>query len=39
MAKVRHHVVNELELYRRDVFSRTISYFNSVPAQHQLAIR
>ncbi|MGC1507778.1 alpha/beta hydrolase [Ketobacter sp.] len=39
MAKVRHHVVNELELYRRDVFARTISYFNRVPAAHQLAIR
>ena len=26
LPKVRHHVVNELELYRKDVFSRVVNY-------------
>lgn len=26
MAKVRHHVVNELEIYRQDVFSQVVNY-------------
>lgn len=39
MAKVRHHVVNELELYRRDVFARTVQYFDLAVPQSQRAFR
>jgi len=39
MPNVRHHVVNELELYRRDVFARTIKYLDTFSTQAQLAIR
>ena len=28
LPKVRHHVVNELELYRKDVFSRIVNYLS-----------
>ena len=39
MPNVRHHVVNELELYRRDVFSRTVKYLDTFATQAQLAIK
>lgn len=39
MPNVRHHVVNELELYRRDVFARTIRYLDAFSRQPQLAIK
>ncbi|MDY6921266.1 MAG: alpha/beta hydrolase [Pseudomonadota bacterium] len=39
LPKVRHHVVNELELYRRDVFSRTLKYLDGYPGHPQLAIK
>ncbi|MEE2730178.1 MAG: alpha/beta hydrolase [Pseudomonadota bacterium] len=39
MPNVRHHVVNELELYRRDVFARTLKYLDTFAAQAQLAIK
>jgi len=39
MPNVRHHVVNELELYRRDVFARTIKYLDTFSSQVQQAIR
>jgi len=39
MPNVRHHVVNELELYRRDVFARTVRHLDSFSRQSQLAIK
>lgn len=39
MPNVRHHVVNELELYRRDVFARTIKYLDTFSTPSQLAIK
>jgi alpha-beta hydrolase superfamily lysophospholipase len=39
MPNVRHHVVNELELYRKDVFARTIKYLDGFSVQRQQAIR
>ncbi len=39
MPNVRHHVVNELELYRRDVFARTLKYLDTFSSQAQLAIK
>lgn len=39
MPNVRHHVVNELELYRRDVFARTIKHLDHFSSQVQLAIK